>query len=668
MPAAQRHMAAAPKAVRQAWTTSHIVGSPEPPHRYRLKPVFPKLKFANSLHMTSAPGTDRLFVCEQGGRIYSFPNRQDIEKADLAIDVAKDLKTWKAGGKIQGFDALYCLTFHPKFAENRYCYVTYVLKGKGSELPDGSRVSRFIVSKTDPPRIDPASEKIILTFPAGGHNGGCLAFGPDGYLYISTGDSASPNPPDPLNTGQDCSDLLSSVLRIDVDHPAPGKNYAIPKDNPFVGLADVRPEIWAFGFRNPWKMSFDRATGDLWLGDVGWELWEMVYRVKKGGNYGWSIKEGPQPVKPDEKIGPTPILPPIVAYPHTEAASITGGFVYRGKKHKELDGAYICGDWMSRKYWAIHADGDKLISNVELAQGSPKVVSFAEDKDGELYILDYNESAGIYALEPNPAAAKPRAAFPIKLSQTGLYADVRKQELAAGVYPYRINAEPWADYAQSERFVAMPGSTAITFFHAEQPVPNTAWFKSRVFLPKNGVLARTYTMEMERGNPASRRRLETQILHFDGQEIHGYSYRWNDQQTDATLVTASGENSELTVKDAQAPGGIRKQTWHFPSRSECRQCHNPWAGEILGFVEPQLRKPNGVDELHRLTGLGIIAWGKEKRGNNPPLQPLVDPFGKEGDLEARARSYMQANWRIVTSSARAVRSTFSFAMTCPPRK
>jgi putative heme-binding domain-containing protein len=625
---------------------SKITGSPEPAHPYRVVRAFPKLQFKNPLHITSAPGTDRLFVLEHTGKIFSFSNRSDIEKADPVIDVSKDLTSWKPGGKIQGFDAVYGMTFHPKFAENRYCYISYVIKGKGAELPDGSRVSRFTMSKSDPPRIDPASEKILFTFLAGGHNGGCLAFGPDGYLYISTGDAASPNPPDPLNTGQDCSDLLSSVLRIDVDQEDSGKAYAIPKDNPFVGLTDVRPEIWAFGFRNPWKMSFDRQTGELWLGDVGWELWEMVYRVKKGGNFGWSIKEGPQSIKPEQKIGPTPILPPTVSFPHTEAASITGGFVYRGKKHPDLFGAYICGDWMTRKYWAIRAEGDK-VTTTEIAQGPFKVVSFAEDNAGELYLLDYNEPGGIYVLEPDPEANKPRPPFPTTLSQTGLFTDVRTHEPAAGVYSYRINAEPWADHATATRLLGLPGTSVATMYHRDEPVPHTAWFKARVFFPKDGVLARSFAMEMERGNPKSRRWLETQILHFDGGEWRGYTYRWNDAQTDATLVPALGENVELTVKDAKAPGSERKQTWHFPSRTECRQCHNPWAGEALSFNEGQLRHEgklsNSPDELTRLVDLGLVQWGKPNPKEDKPAKPLVNPSDAGEDVQARARSYLHVN-------------------------
>ncbi|HVK15131.1 MAG TPA: PQQ-dependent sugar dehydrogenase [Gemmataceae bacterium] len=596
--------------------------------------------------MTSAPGTDRLFVCEQGGKILSFLNDPAVEKADLVIDVSKDLPSWKPGGPVQGFDALYGLTFHPKFAENRYCYVCYVLKGKGKELRDGSRVSRFTVSKTDPPRIDPTSEKLLFTFLAGGHNGGCLAFGPDGYLYISTGDAASPNPPDPLGTGQDCSDLLSSILRIDVDRGDAGKPYTVPRDNPFLGLAGVRSEIWSFGYRNPWKMTFDRGTGDLWVGDVGWELWEMVYRVRRGANHGWSVQEGPQPIKPDTKLGPAPISPPHIAFPHTEAASITGGYVYRGKKFPDLVGAYICGDWMSRKYWAARFDGDKNTSLVEIAQGSPKVISFAEDHAGELYILDYNESAGIYVLESDPDAAKPRPPFPAKLSQTGLFADTARHVPAAGVHVYEINAEPWADHATAERLVAVPGTGQVTMFHAPQPVPETAWFNSRVFFPKDGVLTRTFSIEMEAGNPATRRRLETQLMHFDGREWKGYTYRWNEAATDADLVPAAGENVELKVKDARAPDGVRTQTWHFPSRTECRQCHNPWAGEVLGFTEQQLRgngnKSGGPDAYGRLTSLGLIVRGAEK-GPERPLTSLVNPHDVTADREARARSYLHVN-------------------------
>jgi glucose/arabinose dehydrogenase len=176
---------------------------------------------------------------------------------------------------------------------------------------NGSYISRFTLRPSEPPLIDAGSEKVIIRWLSGGHNGCTVAFGNDGFLYFSTGDAANPDPPDiPYKTGQDISDLLSSIVRIDVDHSEGTNAYAIPHDNPFLKIPGARPEVYAFGLRNPWRMSFDGATGDLWVGDVGWEQWEMVYRVKAGGNYGWSITEGPNThVRTDVKPGPGPILP-----------------------------------------------------------------------------------------------------------------------------------------------------------------------------------------------------------------------------------------------------------------------------------------------------------------------------------------------------------------------
>src|SRR5579883_2694213 len=278
---------------RDAWTGSRVKGSPELPPKYKATVAFPGLKFKHPLLIVRIPGSDRLVVGEQDGGLFSFETRPDA-RSELFFDLRKELKTVSRHPGAKEVEAVYGLAFHPRFGETRECFVCYTLRGKKGEknLPDGSRVSRFKVTATTPPRIDPDSEEILLTFLQGGHNAGDLHFGPDGCLYISTGDAADPNPPDVFHTGQDVTDLLSSVLRIDVGHKDPGKNYAVPKDNPFVGLRvggkEARPEVWAFGFRNPWRMSFDRKTGDLWVGDVGWEQWEMVHKVERGGNYGWS--------------------------------------------------------------------------------------------------------------------------------------------------------------------------------------------------------------------------------------------------------------------------------------------------------------------------------------------------------------------------------------------
>jgi putative heme-binding domain-containing protein len=652
---------------RTTWSTSRITGSPDPPHPYRIERAFPKLVFKNPLLLANAPGSNRLFVGEHLGKLFSFRNNPKVEKADLFLDLTTELHRWDKS-KVKGVGAVYALTFHPKFATNRYCYVCYVLDSTkdGEQLANGSRVSRFRVSATDPPRCDPKSEKVLITWLAGGHNGCDLKFGPDGYLYISTGDGANPNPPDALDTGQDISDLLSSILRIDVDHEDKGKPYRVPPDNPFIKMPKARPEIWAYGFRNPWRMSFDRATGDLWVGDVGWELWEMIYHVQKGGNYGWSVMEGPQPVRPDSRRGPTPILPPAFDFPHTEAASITGGFVYRGKRLKKLVGTYICGDWVTRKLWGTRfgrpgkgADplagpsADQILSHKELAQGTQRIVAFTEDNQGELYFLDYDEKGTIYQLAPNPDAKKPQLPFPRKLSETGLFASVKDHLPAPGVVPFSVNAAQWADHATAERFLALPGTSTARMYDRPIPIPG-GFFSGQVFFPKDGVLARTVSLEMERGNARSRRRLETQVLHYDGTVWRGYTYAWNDAQTDAKLVGAAGADRTLTVRDRAAPGGKRKQHWHFPSRAECITCHNPWAGYALAFTLPQLNRdhhygPLTDNQVRALWHAGLIELlhqddaGKTKRLAEPPNARLTDPYDRAAGLDRRARSYLQVN-------------------------
>src|SRR5262245_40864847 len=275
---------------RVPWTTSRITGSPDPSPPFKIVRAFPSLRFEKPLLMARCPGSDRLFVGEQRGVLYSFSNQPDAN-AEIFCDLRTELQTLHLLPDAKDVESVYGLTFHPDFERNQQCFVCYTLRSKNPRernLTDGTRVSRFSVTDTQPPRIDPASEVIVLTFLQGGHNGGDIHFGPDRMLYISTGDATNPNPPDAFNTGQDISDLLSSILRIDVDRKDEAKNYAVPSDNPFVNLKDARPEVWAYGFRNPWRMSFDRQSGELFVGDVGWELWEMVHRIEKGGNYGWS--------------------------------------------------------------------------------------------------------------------------------------------------------------------------------------------------------------------------------------------------------------------------------------------------------------------------------------------------------------------------------------------
>lgn len=658
---------------RQPWTTSKITGSPEPPPKYKSARVFPNAKFNHPLLIAHAPGSDRFFIGEQDCVLYSLANKSDA-KPEVFFDLKKEYKSLVPNPNGKGVGEMYGLVFHPDFEKNRYCYVCYVLQKKDGVpgyLADGSRVSRFKVKDTNPPVVDASSEEVVITFQGGGHNGGDLHFGKDGMLYISTGDGRGPNPPDPLNTGQDCSDLLSSILRIDVNKKGePGgvnsrSNYAIPKDNPFPNLKDVRPEIWAFGFRNPWRMSFDRKTGDLWVGDVGWEQWEMVYKVEKGGNYGWSILEGRNPVKPEQKIGPTPIRPPTIELSHTIACSVTGGYVYRGEKFPELEGAYIFGDWETRRLWAARFDGEKLKEMPELVKPNIRVVAFGQDHAGELYYADY-DTGYLYTIEKNDVGGV-NTNFPTTLSATGVFADVAKHKPADGVIPFYPNVRQWQDGATADYLLALPGTSTVSFFDKPRPLPGQVfWHDFKMEFPADAVLVKTISLDVIEGKNRLERRVETQILHFDGDDWRGYTYAWRKDQSDADLVPADGAEATFTVPTARTitgrsfekrlEGRTREQVWTFHSRTQCVSCHNSWSEYSLAFNAKQLNRAplfSGVDapnQLIRLTTEGyanrVGADNKVLAPFNPHLvkqEPALAPINSEEPLDARARSYLHVN-------------------------
>lgn len=636
---------------RHAWTTSQIAGTPDPPPPYRVEAIEPRLTFRQPVDLAFPPGSNRMYVVEQGGKIFSIHHDSPQPVAELAVDL-KQLHS--------DVTAAYALTFHPDFASNRYAYVCMI---RGNNHPEGTVISRFTILDTNPPTFDLNSERVIIRWLAGGHNGCCLKFGPDGYLYISTGDGAGPDPPDPLLAGQDVSNLLSAILRIDVNTAPDEKAYQIPSDNPFVDLPGARPEIWAYGFRNPWRMSFDRERGDLWVGDVGWQLWELIHLVKRGGNYGWAIMEGPQPVMPEGVRGPTPILPPTYAHPHSEAASITGGFVYYGQEFPELQGAYVYGDFQTGTIWALRHDGQQITWRQELARTPLQLVAFGQNQSGELVMLDYRGEPAIFRLVKN-AIPRSAASFPRLLSQTGLFRSVAEQRPETGVLPYTVNAQHWADRATSERWLAAPG---------QEPMRVDA--KGNWLFPNGSVLVKTIALEQEPGKPATSVRLETQLLHREEGSWRPYTYRWNDEQTDAELVPAQGATRKLTISDTNAPGGQRELTYRFASRAECQMCHNPWieakttvfgvqSASPLGFSLAQLNRPwhssqtesnaeqdgsaTGTPALdhasNQLTVLRQTGW---LAGHLPDLpqqdRHLVDPYDTTADLNLRARSYLHVN-------------------------
>ncbi|MCZ2341725.1 MAG: PQQ-dependent sugar dehydrogenase [Bacteroidales bacterium] len=326
-------------------------------------------------------GSHRVFVATQHGVIHVFPNDPSTTATRVFLDLTNRVR-YDDKSNEEGFLGL---AFHPRFRENGEFFVFYTPQAeKGVNL-----VSRFRVRKGEPNQADPASEEVLLRFekPFWNHDGGTIAFGPDGMLYVTHGDGGSGN--DPYDNGQNLRSLLGKIHRIDVDKRDAGKAYAIPADNPFVKVPDARPEIWAYGFRNVWRMAFDTATGQLWAADVGQNLFEEINLVQKGGNYGWNRREGLHPFGARGTGPQTGLIDPIWEYHHDVGKSITGGTVYRGKRFPELAGAYIYGDYVSTKIWALRYDaGQKRVTeNRPIPDRKRPILSFGQDQDGELYLL-----------------------------------------------------------------------------------------------------------------------------------------------------------------------------------------------------------------------------------------------------------------------------------------
>ncbi|MDB6122481.1 MAG: gdhB 3 [Pedosphaera sp.] len=360
-----------------------------------LKPAFPELKVKQPLWLEEAPdNSKRLFVIEKDGRILILPHDRNGKEAKVFLDIVdrKPNQNYEEG--------LLGMAFHPDFKKNHKFYVYY------SQLdPKRSVLSEFTVSATDPDKADLASERIVIEVPMvyGNHNGGTLIFGPDGYLYISIGDGGKGK--DPHEFGQSTRFLWGKILRIDVNSRSGHLQYGVPKDNPFVGksVEGHRAEIWAYGLRNPWRMSFDRETGELWAADVGQDKWEEIDLIVKGGNYGWSFREGFHSYK--DAPADAKWIDPILEYAHTPAlqkeckfpehsvgTSITGGYVYRGKKLPALCGTYVYADFAQGTVWGLRYEKGAVTANATLVKANPvrPITSFGQDQDGEIYLLSFD--------------------------------------------------------------------------------------------------------------------------------------------------------------------------------------------------------------------------------------------------------------------------------------
>jgi glucose/arabinose dehydrogenase len=337
------------------------------------------------LYLTSPAGDSRLFIVEKAGAIRVLASGTLLEAPFLDLTDKVSIRDGEQG--------LLGLAFLPDYASSGRFIVHY------TDLSGASRISAFRVS-ADPDRADPASESVVLEVsrPGTAHNGGQLLFGPDGFLYIGLGDGDD----DDGGRGQSLRDLLGSILRIDVSSST---SYTVPPDNPFVGTADARPEVWSYGFRNPWRFSFDRATGDLYIGDVGESRWEEVDYASaadgagRGVNYGWSRMEG-RHCFGREECDQAGLTLPVVEYDHSSGCSVTGGYVYRGAAIPSLQGKYFYADYCGGWVRSFRMEGGTVVEETdwpELAPGG-RVTSFGEDAAGELYIL--TEQGGVFKIIP----------------------------------------------------------------------------------------------------------------------------------------------------------------------------------------------------------------------------------------------------------------------------
>lgn len=365
-----------------------IIGGSETQAQFSFEVAFPNLTFSNPVDLQNAgDGTNRIFVVEQSGIIKVFENNPSQNSTRVFLDIRDRLTS---GGET----GLLGLAFHPDYENNGYFYVNYTAPN-----PLRTVISRFNVSTTNPDSADKNSELILLSYdqPYANHNGGQVAFGPDGYLYISSGDGGSGG--DPQNNAQNVKNLLGKILRIDVNNPSGGLNYSIPPDNPFVdSTGSVKKEIYAWGLRNPWRMSFDFVSGWLWTGDVGQGAREEINIIQNGKNYGWKCYEGNLEYNTSGCLPSSNYVFPIWDYPRSEGISVTGGYVYRGLNVPELYGKYIYGDYGSKKIWALEYDGINAATNQLLLTASGNVISFGLDQNQELYMTSFDGK--IYRFTP----------------------------------------------------------------------------------------------------------------------------------------------------------------------------------------------------------------------------------------------------------------------------
>ena len=578
--------------------------------------AYPKIR--NGILATDAaslPGESRIVFAEKDGLVKAFENSPMATETTLLLDISARVQSE------DGEQGLLGLALDPDFTQNRYVYLNYT-----RDDPLTSVISRFTWDSATDSLLE-SSEKIILLIPQPfkGHNGGGLAFGPDGYLYIGSGDGGDGG--DPLGNGQNLNTLLGKVLRINV-HPASSVDaYDIPSDNPFVNTPNALPEVYAYGLRNPYRFSFDSQTGDLWLGDVGQENFEEINIIISGGNYGWRYFEannerGDVP----DTISHESFVFPVHAYDHTDGnVAVIGGRVYRGTAFPSLVGKYVYGDYLGQ-VWALTIEDGQVVANDRIAR-FPKLTAFVETDDGELLVLTYD--FGFYKLSSDTVGES----IPTRLSETGLFSDLASLTPARGLIPYQPAHPFWSDGVVKQRWVGVPYISNVEFTGDD-------WN-----FPLGAVAVKHFSYYQSQNNPGTERRLETRVLLNSDQGWQGFTYRWNDEQTDAQLVTGR-QTTTLTV--TQSDGSVATQQYDFPSQGDCLRCHTQAEGWTLGLNTGQLNSEydygqaiNNQIETWNHIGMFNVDVGS---ANQYDAYPSLND--EQVDLAQRARTYLDVNCSV----------------------
>lgn len=600
------------------------------PGAMQIERAFPALSFTNPVLIIEMPDESRrLAVVQKNGLIRVFTRAPNPTADDVSTFLDISDRVLDAGEQ-----GLLGLAFDPDYANTGQFYVYYSWSGTD---PGTSRISRFTNDNPAQNSVNPDSEKILLKIPQPytNHNGGMIAFGSDKMLYIGLGDGGSGG--DPLNSGQDTTTLLGSILRIDVRaEPDPDLDYRIPTDNPFFNGGpdggDTRKEIYAYGLRNPWRFSFDALNGYLFAGDVGQNTREEIDVITPGGNFGWRIMEGTLCFNPPQ-CNPSGLTLPLVDYGRTEGNSVTGGYVYLGDQVASLYGMYIYGDYGSGRIWGLRYDGTNLDGPYTLVSSSGLNISgFGQDASGEVYILDLF-SGNVYVLRPVNSGGD----FPTRLSDIPalLAAGSGADQTNQGIIPYEPSAKLWSDGTLKERFIALANLDRIGYR------VSGGWD-----FPENSVVIKNFILPMDERDPINTaKRIETRLLFRKNNQWHGFSYEWNNDETDAQLLWSAKAKTYSIVDTDGQPVTIN---YLFPSRSQCIQCHTNAANGILGPNTPQMNfnityPASGVsdNQLRTYDHIGLFSAPLPDIPAHLPKMP--DSNDVSVSWQKRARAYLAAN-------------------------